>query len=296
MVNRKLLVWLILSLIWGSTWLFIKLGLEDLPPVTFAGLRFLIASVILSALVLIRQSALPRRTADWWMLIASGLLQFAVNYSLLFWGEQHVSSGLASVLQAIIPGFGLVIAHFYLPAERMTLFRIAGVLLGIIGVATIFSDQLKSTGPKAFQGSVAIVAGAFAAAYSSVLVKAKLGHLDSSLIAAAQMIAGLIPMLLAGLILEGNPLLMRWTPLAIGSLLYLALVGSAVAFLLYYWLVRRMDVTHTMLISLVTPIIAVLLGMLTLREPFNWQIAIGTAAILSGIGVIVLEKNRAIGH
>lgn len=289
-MSKPLLVWLVLSLIWGSTWLFIKLGLQDLPPISFAGIRFLIAAAILWALVAARRARLPRGRREWGLIAVTGLLSFAVNYGLLFWGEQHTSSGLAAVLQAIIPAFGLVIAHYYLPAERFSLAKLAGVVLGIAGVGLIFSNQMSVEGPAAFQGSAAIVVGAFGVAYSNVLVKARAGHLDPAVLAAGQMVCGLVPLLALGLLWEGNPLNFRWTPLAWVSVVYLALVGSALAFLLFYWLVRHMDVTKTMLISLVTPVIAVTLGMLTLGEGLTWRIAAGGASILAGIGLIVRRR------
>src|SRR6185503_7372294 len=114
------LVWLVLCLIWGSTWLFIKIGLNDLPPLTFAGIRFVIAVLILFTIIWARRVSLPASGSDWGLLILTGILSFSVNYGLIFWGEQYVSSGLAALLQAMIPVFGLVIAHFYLPQERMT--------------------------------------------------------------------------------------------------------------------------------------------------------------------------------
>src|SRR5256884_9782901 len=135
-------VWLILCGIWGSTWLFIKLGLADLPPLTFAGIRFLLASIILSALILARGVRWPRSRHDWFLIAIVGLLQFTLNYGLVFWGEQYVPSGLAAVLQSTFPAFGLVIAHLYLPQERMTVARAFGVMLGVFGVSIIFSHQL----------------------------------------------------------------------------------------------------------------------------------------------------------
>ena len=227
------------------------------------------------------------------MLIAgTGLLAFTINYGLLFWGEQRISSGLAAILQTIIPVFGLVLAHLHLPEERLTWQKFAGVVLGIAGVALIFSNQMETGGTAAFQGSVAIVIGAFGAAYSNILVKARGGHLDYAVLAAGQMIAGLIPLLIVGIGFEGNPLNLRWTPLALFSLFYLALVGSAIAFLLYYWLVRHMEVTKTMLIALVTPLIAVCLGMFVRGEELTWRIAAGGVCIMAGIGVIVLRKMK----
>lgn len=287
-----IIVWLILALIWGSTWLFIKLGLEDLPPFTFAGIRFVIAATILLVVIAIRRRPLPRAGRDWVLIAGTGFLAFSLNYGLLFWGERRTSSGLAAILQTIIPVFGLVLAHLHLPEERITMPKLFGVVLGIGGVALIFSNQMEAGGIEAFKGSVAIVVGAFGAAYSNVLIKAHGGKLDYAVLAAGQMIFGLVPLLILGIGFEGNPLKLRWTWLALFSLLYLALVGSAVAFLLYYWLVRHMEVTKTMLIALITPLIAVSLGMLVRNEELTWRIVAGGACIMAGIGVIVLRRMK----
>ena len=285
------IVWLILCGIWGSTWLFIKVGLADLPPFTFAGIRFVLASLILTLLVIVRRAPWPRTRREWGLIAVVGLLQFALNYGLVFWGEQYISSGLAAVLQSTFPVFGLVIAHFYLPQERMTGVRVVGVLLGVFGVAVIFSDQLTIAGNLAFLGSMALVASAFFGSYSNVLVKAYGTRIDPQVFAATQMIFGFVPLLGIGILVEGNPLRFHWTAKAVICLLYLVVVGSVLAFALYYWLVRRMDVTTTMLIALVTPVVAVILGIVVLHERLNWRLLAGGACIISAIALIVLRKR-----
>jgi drug/metabolite transporter (DMT)-like permease len=288
------LVWLILCGIWGSTWLFIKLGLADLPPLTFAGLRFLFASLILTLLILARGLRWPRRRRDWLLIAVVGLLQFSLNYGLVFWGEQRISSGLAAVLQSTFPAFGLVIAHFYLPAERITPTRVFGVLMGVAGIVIIFSDQLTIAGKAALLGSMALVLSAFFGSYGNVLVKAYGTQIDPFILAAGQMICGFPPLLFLGIATEGNPIRFHWTPMAFVALAYLVVVGSVIAFTLFYWLVRHMDVTNTMLIALVTPVIAVVLGMIVLHEQLNWRLFVGAACIISGIGLIVLRKRQKI--
>jgi len=285
-------VWLILCGIWGSTWLFIKLGLADLPPLTFAGIRFLVASLILSALILARGVRWPRSRRDWSLIAIVGLLQFTLNYGLVFWGEQYIPSGLAAVLQSTFPAFGLVIAHLYLPYERLTTRKVVGVLMGVVGVAIIFSDQLTIAGHLALLGSVALVASAFFGAYSNVLVKAYAMEIDPQVLAAGQMIFGFPPLLIIGVATEGNPFRFHWTMTAVISLAYLVVVGSVIAFALYYWLVRHMEVTKTMLIALVTPVVAVVIGMSVLHEKLNWRLFAGAACIISGIGLIVLRNRQ----
>ncbi|MBV9210820.1 MAG: EamA family transporter [Acidobacteria bacterium] len=289
---RPVLVFILLCCIWGSTWAFIKLGLRDLPPLTFAGIRFVIAVGLLACVIYFRRARLPRDRAEWRMLAVTGVLQFFFNYGLIFWGEGYISSGLAALLQATIPLFGLLIAHFYLPAEPLSFARVSGVVLGLAGVCVIFSDQMRLGDVWAVWGSAAIIAGAFAAAYSNVLVKARGAKVDLSVMVAVQMTCGLVPLVIFGLIKEGNPLALHWTLTAVVSILYLALVGSVAAFMLYYWLVRNMDVTNTQLIALVTPVAAVVIGVIFLGERLNWRIAVGGLGIFFGIGIIIFRRRK----
>jgi len=289
---KSRLVWLVLCCIWGSTWLFIKIGLVDLPPLTFAGIRFVIAFSIVALIIGLRRIKLPREGRDWLLLAVSGVLAFSLNYGLVFWGEQYISSGLAALLQSTLPAFGLIVAHYYLPGEPMTPAKIAGVTMGVIGVGIVFSNQLQASGPKALWGSAALVCSALCAAYSNVLVKAYGLRLQPAVLAAGQMLFGLLPLFLIGIPLEGNPFRLHWTTKALGALFYLAIVGTVVAFLLYYWLVQHMDVTKTMLIALVTPVVAVMLGMVVLHEQMNWRTLAGGALIILGIGLIVTRRRK----
>jgi drug/metabolite transporter (DMT)-like permease len=231
------------------------------------------------------------------MLLAGvGVMAFSLNYGLLFWGEQYISSGLAALLQATSPAFGLVIAHFYLPTEKMTRAKIVGVLIGVVGVGVIFSSQLSIAGPKALAGSLALLLSAVFVAYSNVIVKAYCKHLEPTVLAAGQMMCGLVPLLLVGIPLEGNPFKFHWTPMAIVAMFYLAIVGSVIAFVLYYWLMKNMDVTKTLLIALVTPVVAVILGMIVLNETLEWRTLLGGAMIISGIALLRGRKRVASDH
>ena len=284
-------VWLILCGIWGSTWLFIKLGLQDLPPLTFAGIRFVIACTILFVFIRIRGLHLPTTRSDWGFLAVTGILSFGLNYGLVFWGEQYISSGLAAVLQSTLPAFGIVFAHLHLPGERLSWAKISGVILGVCGVGVVFSNQLAVEGRQAFAGCVALVLSALFAAYANVLVKVRGTKLDPAILAGGQMFFGLLLLFAVGLPMEGNPLNFRWTPMALLSLFYLAVVGSVIAFVLYYWLVLKIDVTKSMLIALVTPVVAVILGMIVLDEEIGWRTLIGGAMIMTGISFIVVRRT-----
>src|SRR5947207_14690595 len=148
------LAWLTLCVVWSSTWLAIKIGLRDLPPISFVAIRFLIAIIVLIAVSAGRVRLLPLHRADYVALAFTGILMFAINYTLLFWGELHVSSGLAAVLQATIPIFGMIFAHWMLPDEPLRLQKLTGASLALAGVALICARLLTFSGLLAFWGGV----------------------------------------------------------------------------------------------------------------------------------------------
>jgi len=149
------LAWLTLCVVWSSTWLAIKIGLRDLPPISFVAIRFLIAIIVLITVSIGRTRLLPLRRNDYALLAITGVLMFAVNYTLLFWAELHVSSGLAAVLQATIPIFGILFAHWMLPDEPLRFQKLAGAIIALGGVALICGRLLGFNGPLAFWGGVA---------------------------------------------------------------------------------------------------------------------------------------------
>jgi len=289
----KIFVWLILCLVWGTTWIFIKIGLEDLPPITFAAARFILAVLILAPLIKILKFELPRTRGQWKLIALTGFLQFSINYSLVFWSEQYITSGLAAVLQAMITVFGLLLAWIFLPNERITKLKIAAVMIGIVGVAVIFIDQLRVENWMAFAGCVAIVVGAYAAAQASILVKAKAGSLHPASLVFAQMLCGLPAIIIYALVQEGNPLTFNWTMRAIVCVVYLTVFGTITAFWLYYWLLSKIESTKAMMISLVTPLIAVVIGAIVLGETLPPQTGVGGILIIASIGLIVFRKKAS---
>ena len=278
--------WLTLCVVWSSTWLVIKIGLEDLPPVSYVAIRFVIAAFVLVLISIGRDRLLPPKRADYFVLAGTGLLMFAVNYALLFWAELHVSSGLAAVIQASIPIFGMVFAHWMLPDEPLRWQRLAGALVAILGVAFICARLLSFNGWLAFLGGLGITIGAASAAFSNVVLKARKIQLPPSMLAAWQMIFGVLPLLLLGFALDGNPFRFHWTGRAVLCLLYLAVVGSSFTFLLLYWLMPRMSVTNLQTISLITPPGAIAIGWAFGGERLSIWSLLGAALVLLGVWMI----------
>ena len=288
---KLIFVWVVTCLIWSTVWLFIKLGLRDLPPLSFAGMRLVIAVAALLPVMIVQRTRLPREARDLVLIAVTGLLLLGLNYGLVFWGAQYISSGLTAVLQAATPAFGLAFASYYLPGERITLLKFCALLLGVAGVAVIFSNQLRIAGWLAFLGCVAVAAGAICVAFAYVLIKAYGSHLHPTVLTAGQMLCGLVPLVILGGVKEGSPLAFHWTTMALVSLLYLALAGSVAAFWLNYWLLKRMDATKVLLISIAEPLLALLLGALVLGETLTGRALLGGLCILLSVGMILSRRS-----
>jgi drug/metabolite transporter (DMT)-like permease len=278
--------YLVLCVVWSSTWLAIKVGLRDLPPISFVAIRFVIAIAVLAAVSIGHVRFVPLRRSDYLLLCFTGLLMFGLNYPLLFWGEKYVSSGLAAVLQATIPIFGMFFAHWLLPEEPMRWQRLGGALLALTGVALICGRLLDHGGVLAFWGGLGIVLGAAGAAFSNVLLKRRALELAPAMIAAWQMLFGILPLIVLGLFFEGSPARFHWSAMSIFCLLYLAVIGSALTFLLLYWLLPRMTVTNLQTISLITPPGAVVLGWFLGGETFSAASLLGACFVLAGLWLI----------
>jgi drug/metabolite transporter (DMT)-like permease len=278
-----LFVWVVTCLIWSTVWLFIKIGVADVPPVTFAAFRLTIALVVLVPITVAQRIELPRDPRQYLLIASTGIVLLGVNYALLNWGIQFVSSGLTAVLQAMTPAFGMVFAHFMLPDESMTRIKAAALVIGIIGVAIIFSDQLDFAGGEALQGSVAIVGGAVCVAAAYVTMRRYGTTLHPSVITSGQMFAALVPLLAYASWREGNPLAVDWTAKALASVVYLALAGSVAGAWLNYWLLTRIGATRLLVMGLIEPLLAVLLGAAVLGETLTGRAFAGGTLILVSV-------------
>lgn len=288
---RVALVWVVTCLIWSTVWLVIKIGVRDIPPVTFAAARLLIAILVMVPIALALKTPLPRCRREWRLIAGTGVVLLGFNYALLNWGLQHVSSGLTAVLQSATPAFALVFAHLLLPDERMTVRKVTGLLLGMAGIAVIFWDQLHFGG-RAFAGSVSVTLGAVCVAVAYVMVRRGGSRLHPSVITSGQMVAAFVPLLIYAALVEGNPLSLTWTRPALTSVLYLALLGSVVAAWLNYWLLSRVGAVNLLVMGLVEPVIAILLGAWILGESMNARALAGAAVILFSVALTMKPQRR----
>jgi len=293
-------MYLALCLVWGSTWLAIKIGLSDLPPLRFAGLRMGLACLLVAPFALAawrrgrRPNAVETRGIAW-----NGFLQIGVQYACIFTAEQWIESGLAALLFATFPIWVGVFGHFLLPDEPLTRKTVASAVLGLAGVGVIESQALArifsaDTRPMLAGGALMLLA-ALVAAYANILNKKNLGRVapihnvfGQTLVGSAMLIA------LAAAVEHGAPA--RWTPVATGALLYLALLGTALPFAGLFWLIPRVPVAVIGTIPVVDTVIAVALGNIVLGEKFSIRVLFGGALICAAVLLVAAGEKKRISH
>ena len=298
-----LFVWVLTCAIWSTVWLFIKLGVRDVPPAAFAVYRMAIALAVLVPVIVLRQTPWPRGRSAWTLVLSTGFILLGVNYALLNWGIQYISSGLAAVLQAMTPVFAFVFAHLLLHDERLSAWKGLALGLGVGGVGIIFWDQVTAGGSRPIFGSIAVTASAACVAVAYVVMRRRGASLDPSVILAGQLLAGAVPLALYSRIVEGDPSGFQWSRTALLSGLYLALLGSLAGGWLNYWLLKRIGATRLLSMGLIEPLVAVLLGAVFLGERLTVRTTIGGLCILVAVGVVLevmslrdlREKSRGKG-
>jgi drug/metabolite transporter (DMT)-like permease len=256
--------------------------LETVTPFLSAGLRFVVASVVLYTIIRIKGITIPWNRESQWFFLITGLTSFSIPFGLVYWGEQKVSSGLTSILFAVFPFCVALFSSWLLKTEKLNSAKIIGIVLGFSGIVAIFFNDVHFSGAETFFGMLAILASAAMQAFSAVIVK-KHGHeISPFVVSFVPMTIGAVILSVASVALEDFSSV-EFTPKAILCILYLGLFGSVATFVSYFWLLKRVQVVLLSLTSFITPIIAVLLGAIVLQETVSPQIFLGSALVLMGI-------------
>ena len=274
----------VLCVIWGSTWPIIKIGFDALPPFLSAGSRFLVSGIVLFGLSWLQGGRLPRSGRAHLGLLGHGIVGIGLSYGVVYWGEQYIPAGLSAVLFATNPLFVLLLAHFVLASEPITLRKLLGVTLGFVGVLFIFKDELQLPDRMSEVAAAVTLVSPFVAAISVVGIKRWGQHLHPYNLTALPMTYAAGALLVVSVLTEDLSTV-RWTGTAIGTVLYLALFGSVAAFVIFYTLLKQFAVSTLVFITYVFPVVAIALGYILLGETIELQSLIGTGIIMVGIVV-----------
>lgn len=277
--------------IWGTTWAVIRIGLGGIPPFTGVALRFGIAGIVLWLAAFAIGLRGARLRAPWWLWTAQGLLTFGVSYGLVYWAEQWVPTGLTAVLFATFPLWVAVLAHVALPGERMRPIGVVGLLIALGGVVLLFSQDLRSLGGSrvAFASAVLLLAP-LSSAIAQIVVKRWGSAVHPVTLNAGSMVIASAVMGVLAFALERHRSV-RFDATSVGSLLYLALLGTCVTFSLYFWLLRHMTATGLSLTAYAIPVVAVVIGALVFDEPVTPQLLLGGLLVVAGTALAAVRRS-----
>ena len=273
----------LLCLIWGSTWLVIKVGYGGLGPFNVASLRFFLAGAVMAAAAWWTGARWPRGAREWTAVAAVALLMFAADYGLIYWAEQYIESGLTAVLFATLPLMTLFAARAYLPGEHITARKLASSVLALLGTLALFADRLRLDAA-AVQPMLAVLGGAVCAAIAAVVSKRDAHDIPPETLNAPSMLLGAV-VLLAASLARGDGFRLPVDGATWAAIVYLAIAGTVLAFFVYFTLLKTWSVMSLAFISVFTPAIALLLGFVFLDErPSRWTVG-GSVLILVSIAL-----------
>jgi drug/metabolite transporter (DMT)-like permease len=269
-----------LAVIWSSTWVAIKIGLEDCPPLLGAGVRFALAGLVLLAVAAVQRRSL--RT-DWLLTGVLALAPFAAAYGLIYWGEQYVPSGLTAVLFGVLPLYIALLGAVFLPDAPLRPRLVVGVLVGIAGLALAFLESVElGSAEKAALGATAIAVAPIGAAVGNIGQKLRAADLDAVVLNGWAMLGGGLLLLPASALAEDWGEFV-WSAESVGSIAYLALFGSAITFVTLTVLLRHISAMAMGFLAMVLPFGALLFGAALYDEAITARAVAGAALVATGL-------------
>jgi drug/metabolite transporter (DMT)-like permease len=273
---------LLTCMVWGSTWLVIKVGLESLPPITSAAVRIVLAGACMALLARWLGAREGGGRPPVVISLAQGVCQFALNYVLVYYAETEIPSGLVAVLWSVYPLLMSIGGHFFTRAEPLAPRQWFGVVLAFAGVVVLFITDIAHVSASALGVGLLLLLAPLSVAFSTTLIKYKASGASSLLLNRDSMLIGGALLVLLALLFERDAEA-SWTPLAIGSVVYLALAGTVLTFGIVMWLLRHLPAYVVSLTSYFVPVVALLLGALVAGEPLTLTTILGTLLVLGGV-------------
>lgn len=286
----KLKDWIAFSLLglaWGSSFLWIKIAVSEIGPFTLVAFRLLFGILGLIAVVTYNRPNWPASQRLWIVLVILGLTNTAIPFVLISWGETHIDSAVAAVLNSTVPLFTMVIAHVFLSDDRITLPRVIGLLVGFGGVVVLLSRDLdfRSGLSGNVLGQGAVLLAALFYAISGVYARRNTQGLSPIVQALVPLIVADSAIWLAAPLVE-MPFRFPQLPLTWIALLWLGIIGSCIAYLLYYYLLHSVGPTRTTLVTYVFPLVGVTLGVVFLNELLDWHLFVGGSMVVGSIAIV----------
>ena len=288
---REWVAFILLGLIWGSSFLWIKIGVENITPFVLVTFRVSFGLLGLLVVMYLQRQHFPRDRATIMKFVFMGVFNTVVPFLLITWGETRIDSGLASILNAATPLFVIVIAHFWLHDEKITVPRLAGLITGFVGVVVLVLQNLNTdSGQNDILGELAVLLATVSYAVALIFSRRYLRGAKPVVQSTMILVVATTVMWVVTPVVD-RPLVLPSTPLTWIAVIWLGVLGLCVAYLLFFYLNNAVGPTRASLVTYVFPVVGMVLGLIFLNEPLTWNMIVGAALVVGGI-VVVNRKPR----
>lgn len=276
---------IILSILWGGSFFFVGVAVKELPPLTIVMFRVALASMILLAVVYLKGEKMPSSLGVWGAFVVMGALNNLIPFCLIVWGQTHIESGLASILNATTPIFSVILAHFFTREEKLTFNRISGIVLGWMGVSILIGiESLKGFGMEVV-GQMAVIGAAISYAFAAIYGRRFKGM--NPIVVATGMLCGSTIMMIPCALYFDQPWHLTPGAMTILSVFGLAAISTSLAYIIYFHVLATAGPTNLLLVTFLIPISAIVLGVVVLGEQLGWEVFVGMGMIF--IGLITMD-------
>jgi drug/metabolite transporter (DMT)-like permease len=283
------LLLLALGTIWGSSYLFIKVAVAEVPALTLVAGRLTLAAIVMHIILRARGFSMPRDRQLWGVYAVMAFINAALPYSLISWGEQYIASGLAALLQATTPIFTMMLAQFLTSDERITPAKVAGVVTGFVGVGLLMLPDLRQGLQASLLGQLAVIGSSLSYAGSAIYARSRLRGQPPLVTSCGQLTMGVVYMIPASLLVD-RPFHLSPSLPALAAWAGLIFLGTVLAYLIYFTLLERTSATFTTMVTYIIPINGLLLGALVLHEQLDATVLGSLALVL--LGVMLVNGTR----
>ena len=292
MKTKHWIAFIALGVIWSSSFLWIKIGVQEVSPMVLVAFRMLFGALAASAVVIYQKLEWPRDWKTWGIYAILGPTSLAIPIFLISWGEQTIESAVASILNATVPLFTLIIAHFYLHDDKMTPQKVTGLLVGFAGIIILLSKDLTNSAHNSVIGQAAVILAALFYAGSAVWARKVTAHVQGAVRGAAPLITATIFMWILLPFME-SPIKYPMLPITWIAALWLGVLGSGIAMILNYYLLHEIGPTRATMVTYVFPPGGVILGVIFLNEQPSWQLFAGAAMIIASLAIVNWKKKES---
>ena len=291
MKTKHWAIFITLGLIWSSSFLWVELALREVGPITLVAFRAFFGFLFGVVVVVTQRIPLPRTWKEWAPLIVLGLTNIAIPFFLISWGQKSIDSGVASILDATVPLFTILVAHFMLHDDKMTTPKVLGLLTGFAGVVVLMSKDIGAS-TSSLLGQLAVIVACLFYAASSIIARLYTEGTPAILRGLVPLVSGSVVMIASAFIFE-SPIKIPTLPITWIALLWMGILGSGLAFIMLFYLIHEIGPTRTTMVTYLFPLGGVTLGVIFLNEALTWQIITGAALIISSLAIANWSPKQA---